>query len=126
MNVERKNKIIDIITFITHFIISISFVLLGWFAISWANSYRTEEDLTIYYFIIIAGIILFFINFYILFTSSFRAYLITLATTLVSAIIWAKTEGSIDVYFLLPFYVIIFAYLAFYKYKLNNNKIYTS
>lgn len=122
MDNKQKNKIIDIFTFITHFIISLSFVWLGWFAISWANAWRTGENLTIDYFIIIAGIILFFVNLSLLFKHSFKTYIITLLVTLTSAITWITIEVSTDVSNILPIYVIIFVPLAFYKYRLNNDE----
>ena len=114
-----KNKIIDWVTFLINASIAIALVLGGQFLASGLLLKPSQEDIAMGNKFMILGIVLFLFYIYALKKKTLKFYLLSVLLTVSAMVVWIKFEGSSDVAAFLPFYLIIFLPLSFYKYKLH-------
>jgi len=115
----KKNRIIEIFTFIVHTVISLGLVLLGYIS-QWFDSQSRSHDPSTYIAFSLA-VAVFSTNVYMLFKRSMFAYVLCVLTVVASFFIWIVFVASLDALPMMLFYLLLFIPLTLYKLTLSND-----
>jgi hypothetical protein len=101
-----KNTLVKGLVFLTHFIISIIFLLLGWFVVGWSIGFGLELSF-VEQIAVPMGIVIMLMSFVTLFKKSFKLYLSIFIVTLSAIIAWTIGVAAMDMRWVLIGYILI-------------------